>query len=548
VTVDLDERLAALARAVELADGRLEEDAVESARAVVHRAGRRLGLDLDATVVALAGPTGAGKSSLFNALSGGELAAVSRLRPTTGAAEAAIWGGGGDDLLDWLDVRRRHRLPGDDLDGLVLVDLPDFDSVELAHRLEVDRLVELVDLVLWVVDPQKYADAAWHDRYLRAYAAHEEAMAVVLNQADLLPAEDLAACLADLGRLLQDELAGAVPVLAVSARTGEGLPALRALLAERVAARTAALLRLGADTQAAAAGLAETSGDQNVGGVRAEDRERVVEALADAAGAPVVARAVAASHRRRGSLAAGWPFLRWIGWLKRDPLRRLRLPETPQEVVRTSLPGPSAAQLARVETESRRLADGAVEGLPDPWPRLARAAATSGADSLPDRLDRAVGGADLGVSRPGWWRFAGFVQRVLAGAVVVGLLWLLALAVAGYLRLEDLVPVPEVGDVEVPTVLVLGGVALGVLLALVARTANRIGAARRARAASRSVRARVAEVSDELVVGPVERELAAHRELALALATAAGETQRRGVRARLRARTGAPARSQAASG
>jgi hypothetical protein len=132
--------------------------------------------------------------------------------------------------------------------------------------------------------------------------------------------------------------------------------------------------------------------------------------------------------------------------------------------------------------------------------------------------------------------------------VVVGLLWLLALAVAGYLRLDDVVPVPEVGNVEVPTWLVLGGIALGLLLALVTRTANRIGAIRRARAASRSVRARVAEVADELVVGPVERELAAQRELALALATAAGEPSRRGVRARLRARAGAAARSPAASG
>jgi 50S ribosome-binding GTPase len=548
VTVDLDERLTALARAVELADGRLEEDRVESARAVVHRAGRRLGLDLDATVVALAGPTGAGKSSLFNALCGGELAAVSRLRPTTGAAEAAMWGGRGDDLLDWLEVRRRHRLSADDLDGLVLLDLPDFDSVELAHRLEVDRLVELVDLVLWVVDPQKYADAAWHDRYLRAYAAHEEAMAVVLNQADLLSEESLAACLADLRRLLEDELAGAVPVLDVSARSGEGLPALRGLLAERVAARNAALLRLAADTQAAAAGLADASGDPSAGGVRADDRERVVEALADAAGASVVARAVAASHRRRGSLAAGWPFVRWVGRLRRDPLRRLRLPETPQEVVRTALPGPSGAQLARAETESRRLADRAAEGLPDPWPRLARAAATSGADELPDRLDRAVAGAELPVLRPGWWRVAGLVQRVLAAAVIVGLLWLLALAATGYLRLDDLVPVPEVRGVEVPTGLVLAGVAGGALLALVARTVNRIGAARRARTAARSVRARVADVADELVVEPVERELAAHRELALALATAAGEAPRRGVLGRLRARTGAPERSPVASG
>ena len=72
-----------------------------------------------------------------------------------------------DRLLDWLEVPRRHRhAPEPALDGLVLLDLPDHDSVKLEHRLEVDRLVGLVDVLVWVLDPEKYADAAVHDRYL----------------------------------------------------------------------------------------------------------------------------------------------------------------------------------------------------------------------------------------------------------------------------------------------------------------------------------------------------------------------------------------------
>ena len=72
-----------LAEASGLAEGRLPDEAVERARAVVARAGERLGLGLESTVVALAGPTGAGKSRLFNALAGEDLAAVGRRRPTT---------------------------------------------------------------------------------------------------------------------------------------------------------------------------------------------------------------------------------------------------------------------------------------------------------------------------------------------------------------------------------------------------------------------------------------------------------------------------------
>ena len=89
--------------------------------------------------------------------------------------------------MDWLDVLRRHHMGSEDaLDGLVLLDLPDHDSVRIEHRLEVDRLVEMVDMIVWVVDPQKYADAALHTRYLTPLASHSEVMTVVLNQVDRL--------------------------------------------------------------------------------------------------------------------------------------------------------------------------------------------------------------------------------------------------------------------------------------------------------------------------------------------------------------------------
>jgi GTP-binding protein EngB required for normal cell division len=529
---DIDRRLAALARAVELAEGRLEPDRVRAAQTVVARAGVRLGLGVETTVVALAGPTGAGKSSLFNAIAGTELARAGVRRPTTGSVMAAIWGDVNPELLDWLEVPSRHVLTQEaDGEGVVLLDLPDYDSVEERNRIEVERVIELVDLLIWVVDPQKYADAALHDRYLRPLAGHRETMLVVLNQADRLDAAGLAACRADLGRLLASDGLDGLPVLAVSARDGRGLEDLHALLRERAEARASAVARLAADVDAAVDGFAPACQAQDgKAEVARRDADRLIATLADAAGVPLVTRAVARAHRRRGSLAAGWPLARWIGRLRPDPLKRLRLGEATQgdeDQPHTAIAPASRAQRSQAESATRTLAAGAAGTLPEPWPGAIRSAATAREHELPDRLDRAVAGADLKTRRPRWWALAGLLQRGFALVALAGLLWLLAIAALGFVQLEDAIPLPDLEGFPVPTVLLAGGLLAGLLLALLARWLTSIGAARRARAAQRSLHKRVEDVARELVIDPVHAELAVRDELCAAVASARGHRRRR---------------------
>ncbi|MEO3792817.1 YfjP family GTPase [Nonomuraea sp. B10E15] len=548
----LDSRLAALLEAASLAEGRLPEQAVSGARSVAERAGARRNLSVDHTVAALAGATGSGKSSLYNALAGAELAAVGVTRPTTSTAQAALWDGeGAGPLLDWLDVPQRHAAGAGDLSGLILLDLPDHDSIRLSHRLEVDRLVELVDLLVWVVDPQKYADAALHERYLRPLAAHRDVTVVVLNQVDRLPAQAVDRCLRDMRRLLDDDGMQGVPVLAVSARTGTGLPRLRSLLQDRVSERKSWSARLAADVTTAAThlttagraseglpGAAEKPGSSGRGTEGAAQLtgglgRALTGALSQAAGVPLVVEAVAKGHRHRAIVATGWPVTRWLRRFRPDPLRRLRVDgmapqgavaggvtgaagreiegpggEPGSEIVgRTSVPAASAVQRAQVETAIRDVGEAAASGLPGPWAAAVRHAARSRSQELADAVDRAVARTSAGATRrPRWWRAVNALQWLVFAAMVAGALWLGVLFAMDYLRLPQ-PPLPTAGVVPWPTVLLVGGALAGVLVALLSRLAAWAGGRRRARRTSRALRAAIGQVGEDLVLDPVEAEL-----------------------------------------
>ena len=536
-TSDVPARVDGLERAVESARGRLDEERVDHAAEVVERAGARLKLSADHTVVALAGATGSGKSSTFNALTGLDLAAVGVKRPTTSWTMACTWGAeGSGELLDWLGVPRRHQVArnsmldgpvSDDkeLQGLVLLDLPDHDSTEVAHHVEVDRLVKLTDVLVWVLDPQKYADAAIHDRYLRPLSTHKDVMLVVLNHIDEVPEERRASMVADLERLLKADGLDGVPVFTASARHGDGIPTLKKELAKRVAAKKATRTRLLADIKDAAARMQEQNGTAKPSDVARARKSELVDAFADAAGVPTVVNAVDKATRVRARQATGWPVTKWLARLRPDPLKRLHLDLGPRGKeltggARASVPEATQVQRARVDTAVRAVADDAAAELTTPWAAAVRHASVSRFDDLNDALDKAVGTTDLGVGRtPVWWHLVRIVQWLVFLVAVAGGLWLAGLAVMGYLQM----PAPETPEYRgfpIPTLMLLGGIVVGVALALLSRVFASLAARRKARSADRRLRAAIAEVTEELVIEPIEGEIEAYRRTRDGLAAA----------------------------
>ena len=515
--LDLDRRLALLRVALDNAEGRLAAVEIQPALGLVQRAGERLGFGAETTVVALAGATGSGKSSLFNALSGTALAEVGVRRPTTSTAQASVWGDASvDGLLDWLDVPRRHRVADPELSGLVLLDLPDHDSTEVEHRLEVDRLVELVDLFVWVVDPQKYADAALHQGYLKPLATHAPVTLFVMNQRDRITDDELDRCVTDLKRLVVADGMKSPEVVTTSARSGEGVADLRAAIAERVEEKRAAAERLDADVDRVARELSDLCDGDPGPGLQGREERTLVATLSDAAGVGTVTEAVARSHRRDAALATGWPVTRWARKLRPDPLGRLHLRGSSGG--RTSLPGPSQVQQAQVETALRNAAESASERLPEPWRRSLHAKVSTSTDGLLEVLDRTISRADIaGGRRPRWWSVAGSLQLLVALAAGIGFVWVTLLFALQYFQIPR-PPTPKVGgDWPVPTVLLFGGLLLGFLLGVLFAVFARVGAARRRRYAQKRLEDDVQQVASERILQPIEVELQAYKDFCAAV-------------------------------
>ncbi|MEU0075408.1 YfjP family GTPase, partial [Streptomyces sp. NPDC006332] len=371
----LRSRLDALRELVGLSRTRLDSRALAEAGRVLDEAAARRRLSGQHTVVAIAGATGSGKSQLFNTLAGVAISETGVRRPTTAAPIVCSWSDGAAPLIDRLGIpgrlrRRPLQSPQaeEQLRGLVLVDLPDHDSAAVQHREHVDRILKLVDAVIWVVDPEKYADAILHERYLRPMAGHAEVMFVVLNQIDRLPGEATEQVLDDLRRLLdEDGIAlgehgepGAT-VLALSALTGDGVGELRETLGQFVTERGAAARRISADVDAAASRLRPVYATGRRTGLSEEARDEFAAQLADAVGATAAGEAAERAWQRNANRACGTPWLRLWRWYedrREIPTRRLPLRAQADE---------EATARQQVEQAVRTLADRASSGLPTPW-------------------------------------------------------------------------------------------------------------------------------------------------------------------------------------
>jgi hypothetical protein len=186
-------------------DGIVPAESRRDMARVVRRARRKLGYVGEVLVVAFAGGTGSGKSSLINSIVGESIVQTGVIRPTTNEASAVVPAeglGSYDRLLSDLDITVRFESAA--VHSKILVDLPDFDSTAQVHRHVVEAVLPLVDAVVWIFDPEKYADDIIHKEFLATLVAYERQFIFALNQTDRL-GDGASTVVDDLKRLLRSD-------------------------------------------------------------------------------------------------------------------------------------------------------------------------------------------------------------------------------------------------------------------------------------------------------------------------------------------------------
>ena len=582
--------VASLKDAISYGEGRVPETVLLDVAETLERLSQRRELSTEHTVIGFFGATGSGKSTLFNAIAGQNIALSAPTRPTTSTVQAAIWEAeGSEELLDWLGIDKRvypqtqalaaegeategneaggnnksaggaaapnavtEPAPGlfnrirravggrgemrTRTGGLILLDMPDFDSVTTTNRDLAARMMRYVDVLVWVVDPQKYADAVIHRDFMVPLAASGAQALCVLNQADKLAPAEVPAVLASLTRLLQAEGTEAhllAAPIAVSARTGEGVDVLRDLLAQVAAAKSLSLQRTDAQLHATASQLRTYAGGEGAvlaGAYALEAEQKLVKACYASSQAEQVLQAATASYRRTAGQHTGWILTRWMSRLKADPLRRLHLgqqeetkstskaeksagmlgsdSENAPELVASSLPPLSAAQKAGMANAVRQYSKQMAARIDEPWKRSMKEAALSREAELPELLERDMVRIDYGLGRTrAPWVIFNALQWIALLSALVGVGWLTLISGMAYLQIQlPPAPTPEGSPVPLPTLLLLLGILLGIASAGVGRLLTAMGSRYYARKLRGRLQTGVEKAVQSCVVAPVQQE------------------------------------------
>jgi hypothetical protein len=234
-------------------------------------------------------------------------------------------------------------------------------------------------------------------------------------------------------------------------------------------------------------------------------------AFAKAAGVAAVTETLNGARERSAAGYIGWPPARLAGRLRGQPHARKTATADSGDTAR--------AQRSDIDNAITAFADEVGGSLPEPWSRTVREAARSRADEAQAALGAAVAaGLPLRDKVTGWWRLVALAQWLLMALSLVGVIWIVVILAAHGGRRSSLISdtslAPWLG------VMVAALLLLGWLIATWCQNMVVLAADREREQAVKSVMARIAAATSDLVLVPTGRELAEYERFRAELTSA----------------------------
>ena len=357
--------------------------------------------------VVILGSTGSGKSSLFNALAQEALSPSGLLRPTTRQPVALAHPDDRFDVHPDLLVVTNTVAPK----GLVIVDSPDFDSVEQHNRQLALDLLEKADLAIFVTTVTRYADQVpW--LVLERARQRGVPLLMVINRMPI-GSEEQSEVLADYRALLErgglDNQGAFGDLEVLSVVEGALDPERDALAAEAISPITGAIEKLRSDdaTRRAVArrGLVTAleglpAGVEEIADDTERDQQATAALLDEVDGAYERGLGRLLEEVESGDFLRGEVLQQWLDFVRAGPLARFlaegvgKLAATIRNLFRTQPPPPAPpvreAAFSDLVASARRHADDAARRASSFW-----SGEPLGERALADRPDLLAAGGDF---------------------------------------------------------------------------------------------------------------------------------------------------------
>lgn len=377
----------------------------------------------DTVLVVVAGPSGAGKSCLVNALTRDNSVEAGGARPTT--REISTFAGKPEELTGFKDFLGLSEIfpvgganPASFPSHLVVSEIPDWHLAANSSSAQPDeskKLLDMADVVIWAVDPQKYADDVFLSDLNRWNGPRNSF--VVVTHIDMLSVSQLDEVKADFHKLSQNRGLH-VDVLSTSIYQESSLSEFREAILRACKIPDVIYCGLQNQVQSVATKICKDAGlntpvelpDNN-----SEPERKFCDTVAKACGAEMIEQQLRKKYLKESRPLVLLPPIAWLTGMKSEN-------QDKQDKIVTF----SSINAIELRSAAEKYTSKIAQSCPSVWKSFLQLRSKRHVDSLGTALCLAMSSWEAPkVKRQFWWRVWWFCQWVFFLVTLASLVWVL---------------------------------------------------------------------------------------------------------------------------